>query len=406
MRLNYSFALLWGGLSFILGYAFDAIQNALPNRYIISLKAGVTGEALLGHMKWVQDVHRRRGLMRRDILGVERTFYIGAFHAYAGSFDEETLLEIKAHDAVELVEPDTPVFPFEVVTQTQATWGLGALSQPAPVSTNASLRNGFEYRYGENGGLGTFAYVVDTGVWVDNPDFEGRAELGYTVYPDIPFEDSSGHGTHVAGTIASKTWGVAKKAQIIAVKVIAPNQGVMSDFMEGFSWAVNNITETPGRAAVSVINMSLGGPTNYAFNNLVHAASEQGILSVVAAGNAAVDVSRVSPAGTARAITVAASAVNNTVWGFSNFGSGVDLYAPGVDVYSLSLEAGKDVALSGTSMASPHVAGLALYLKSVEPGLETVDAITARILELCKRDVIQGVPGSTPNFLAYNGVGV
>ncbi|KAK1625805.1 peptidase S8/S53 domain-containing protein [Colletotrichum phormii] len=382
MRLNYSFALLWGGLSSILGYPFDAIQNAIPNRYIISLKAGVSGEAFLGHIKWVQDVHRRRGLMRRDILGVERTFDIGAFHAYAGSFDEETLLEIKAHDAVELVEPDTPVFPFE----------------PAPFSTNASLRNGFEYRYDENGGLGTLAYAVDTGVWVDNPDFEGRAELGYY---------SSGIGTHVAGTIASKTWGVSKKAQIIGEgDRTKSEQGVMSDFMEGFSWAVNNITETPGRAAVSVINMSLGDPTNYAFNNLVHAASEQGILSVVAAGNAAVDVSRVSPAGTARAITVAVSAVNNTVWGFSNFGSGVDLYAPGVDVYSLSLEAGKDVALSGTSMASPHVAGLALYLKSVEPGLETVDAITARILELCKRDVIQGVPGSTPNFLAYNGVGV
>ncbi|KAK1658162.1 peptidase S8/S53 domain-containing protein [Colletotrichum godetiae] len=326
---------------------------------------------------------------------------------------------------VELVEPETPVFPFDVVTQTQATWGLGALSQPAPASTNVSLRNGFAYRFDDKGGLGTFAYVVDTGVWVDNPDFEGRAELGYTVYQDIPFEDSSGHGTHVAGTIASKTWGVAKKAQIIAVKVIAPNQGVMSDFMKGFSWAVNNITETPGRAAVSVINMSLGrsrrsphlpvyeandgvkgGPTNYAFNYLVHPASEQGILSVVAAGNAAVDVSRVSPAGTARAITVAASAVNNTVWGFSNLGSGIDLCARGVDVYSLSLEAGKDIALSGTSMASPHVARLALYLKSVEPGPETMDTITARILELCKRDVIQEVPRSTPNFLAYNGVRV
>lgn len=125
---------------------------------------------------------------------------------------------------MELVEPDTPIYPFDIVTQQGATWGLGAISQKAPTNANASLLNGFEYRYDENGGEGTFAYVVDTGVWVDNPDFEGRAELGYTVYPDIPNEDSSGHGTHVAGTIASKTWGVAKKARVISVKVIAPNQ--------------------------------------------------------------------------------------------------------------------------------------------------------------------------------------
>lgn len=146
-----------------------------------------------------------------------------------------------------------------------------------------------------------------------------------------------------------------------------------------------------------------GGPTNWAFDNLVHAASEQGILSVVSAGNAGVDVNRVSPAGTSSAITVAASAANNTAWSYSNFGSKVDLYAPGVDVHSLSLEAGKDVALTGTSMSAPHVSGLVLYLKSTEPGLEAVEAVTARVLELCKKDSVVGVPEFTPNLLAYNG---
>ncbi|KAF6822471.1 alkaline serine protease alp1, partial [Colletotrichum musicola] len=251
---------------------------------------------------------------------------------------------------VERVEPDTPIYPFELVSQTNATWGLGAISGVDPVDSNASLRDGFEYRYDADGG------------------------------------------------------------------------GVMSDFMDGFSWAVNNITATPGRAAISVINMSLGasapkatktrrrltedqgGPTNWAFDNLVHAASEQGILSVVSASNAGVDVNRVSPAGTSSAITVAASAANLTVWSYSNFGSKVDLYAPGVDVHSLSLEAGKDVALTGTSMSALHVSGLVLYLKSTESGLESVEAVTARILELCKNDVVVGVPEFTPNLLAYNGV--
>ncbi|KAI8299605.1 Subtilisin-like proteinase Mp1 [Colletotrichum sp. SAR11_59] len=381
-----------------------AYRKSAMHKYIISLKANIPETAVENHLRWVHEVHKKRNLSRRDLVGVEKTFDIGSFHAYTGSFDEETLTEIQANEVVERVEPDTSIYPFNVVSQQQATWGLGTISHVAPIDANASLRDGFEYRHDENGGEGTFAYVIDTGVWIDNPDFEGRAELGYTVFADIPFEDSTGHGTHVAGTIASKTWGVAKKARVIAIKVIAPGRGVMSDFMDGFSWAVNNITSIPGRAAVSVINMSLGGPINYAFDSLVHAASEHGILSVVSAGNAGVDVNRVSPAGVVSAITVAASAANNTVLSYSNFGSKVDLYAPGVDVYSLSLEAGKDVALTGTSMASPHVSGLVLYLKSLEAGLDSVEAVTARILELAKPDVIDGVPEYTPNLLAYNGV--
>nr|XP_036576876.1 alkaline proteinase [Colletotrichum truncatum]KAF6783697.1 alkaline proteinase [Colletotrichum truncatum] len=402
--MKHSFLFLFGGLTSALSYSLDARDYALSGRYIVSLKAGLSENAVKEHLNWARDVHQRRSVFRRDVNGVEKTFDIGSFHAYVGSFDDETLAEIELNETVECVEPDTPIYPFEIITQPESTWGLGAISSADGISTNGSLRDGFKYRYDENGGEGTFAYVIDSGVWVDNPDFEGRAELGYTVYPDIPFEDSSGHGTHVAGTIASKTWGVAKKARVIAVKVLAPNQGVMSHFMDGFSWAVNNITATPGRAAVSVINMSLGGPTNWAFNSLVHAASEQGIVSVVSAGNAGIDVSRVSPAGTSSAITVAASAANNSVLSYSNFGAGVDLYAPGVDVYSLSLDAGKDVALTGTSMAAPHVSGLVLYLKSLESGLESVEAVTARILELSKRDIIKGVPEYTPNLFAYNGI--
>ncbi|KAJ0369092.1 hypothetical protein COL26b_010531 [Colletotrichum chrysophilum] len=402
--MKFNLSILLNGIPFAFSQILAGRDLAIPNKYIISLKANIPETAVENHLRWVHEVHKKRNLARRDLVGVEKTFDIGSFHAYTGSFDEETLTEIQANEVVERVEPDASIYPFNVVSQQQATWGLGTISHVAPIDANASLRDGFEYRHDENGGEGTFAYVIDTGVWIDNPDFEGRAELGYTVFADIPFEDSTGHGTHVAGTIASKTWGVAKKARVIAIKVIAPGRGVMSDFMDGFSWAVNNITSIPGRAAVSVINMSLGGPINYAFDSLVHAASEHGILSVVSAGNAGVDVNRVSPAGVVSAITVAASAANNTVLSYSNFGSKVDLYAPGVDVYSLSLEVGKDVALTGTSMASPHVSGLVLYLKSLEAGLDSVEAVTARILELAKPDVIDGVPEYTPNLLAYNGV--
>lgn len=112
-----------------------------------------------------------------------------------------------------------------MTSQKNATWGLGAISHVEAIDQSADLVTGFEYLYdSSNAGEGTFAYVVDSGISVDNADFEGRAEWGYTVFSDLPLEDHSGHGTHVAGTIASKTWGVAKKARVIAVKVLAPDQ--------------------------------------------------------------------------------------------------------------------------------------------------------------------------------------
>ncbi|CAN8104217.1 unnamed protein product [Discula destructiva] len=136
---------------------------------------------------------------------------------------------------------------------------------------------------------------------------------------------------------------------------------------------------------------------------MVDAASKQGILSVVAAGSANQDVIRVTPASSVSAITVAASAANNTFWPCSNYGTLVDRHAPGVDVYSLSVEAGGNRAISGCSMASPHVAGLALYLKSAEPGLDAMETVTARILEL-SRSIMTSVQGSTTNRVRYNGV--
>ncbi|KAJ0344173.1 hypothetical protein COL154_010406 [Colletotrichum chrysophilum] len=222
--MKFNLSILLNGIPFAFSQILAGRDLAIPNKYIISLKANIPETAVENHLRWVHEVHKKRNLARRDLVGVEKTFDIGSFHAYTGSFDEETLTEIQANEVVERVEPDASIYPFNVVSQQQATWGLGTISHVAPIDANASLRDGFEYRHDENGGEGTFAYVIDTGVWIDNPDFEGRAELGYTVFADIPFEDSTGHGTHVAGTIASKTWGVAKKARVIAIKVIAPGR--------------------------------------------------------------------------------------------------------------------------------------------------------------------------------------
>lgn len=159
-----------------------------------------------------------------------------------------------------------------------------------------------------------------------------------------------------------------------------------------------------GRAANAVISMSLGGPVSQAFNTAVEAATSNGVLSVVAAGNSFADASNYSPASAPSAITVGAVDVNNNKPGFSNFGAVVDVFAPGVDVLSTWI-GGEDATntISGTSMACPHVAGLALYLKGLE-GLASPGEVADRIVELATEDVV-GSPGTgSPNRLAYNGI--
>lgn len=177
--------------------------------------------------------------------------------------------------------------------------------------------------------------------------------------------------------------------------------------MDGFQWAVNDILSS-NRAAASVISMSLGGPLSDAFNLAVRTASEAGVLSVAAAGNEGVDASFRSPASAPEAITVGAVDVANAKAEWSNFGAALDIFAPGVDI--LSAYAASDTATriaSGTSMATPHVSGLVLYLKSVY-GLDAVRSaadVTSRIKALATRDVLSGIGEGSPNLLAYNGNG-
>lgn len=204
--------------------------------------------------------------------------------------------------------------------------------------------------------------------------------------------------------------------------------------MSAFEWAVNDIVGG-GRAARSVINMSLG-TTNQpiqAFNDMVDAASEQGVLSVVAAGNGVrnaitgvttpvscifamqrilsmltqvqIDASNVSPASAPSAITVGAIDSDNARGYFSNFGTTVDIHGPGVDITSAWIGSNSAVnTISGTSMATPHIAGLAVYLKVLESGLDSVSAITARIIEIATEGQVSDVMGS-PNLIGYNGNG-
>jgi oryzin len=283
-----------------------------------------------------------------------------------------------------------------LTTETGAPWGLGTVSHKTSGSTS--------YIYDSNAGTGTFAYIVDTGLNTAHTEFTGRGQLGYNAVGGA-FTDTAGHGTHVAGTIGGTKYGVSKKATLISVKVFQGESSSTSIIMDGYSWAVNDIT-TKGRQSKSAISMSLGGGFSSAFNNMVNSAFSSGVITVVAAGNDGVDAKNTSPASAANAITVGAIDSTWTEASYSNFGSVVDIFAPGSSV--LSAWIGSSTAtntISGTSMATPHITGLVLYLQSVE-GLSTPASIIARLKALATSGKIKGLKGTgTPNLIGYNGNG-
>ncbi|KAI1771201.1 alkaline proteinase [Hypoxylon cercidicola] len=378
-------------------------REVIPNKYIVTMKEGVTSEDFKSHLNWARDVHAR-SLSRRDTTGVSHQYQIHTFNAYAGEFDEETLEQIKSSPYVAEIEKDQVYHLFDetpelskkaLITQSGSTWGLGTISHRFPGSTS--------YIYDSSAGSGTYAYIVDTGILATHFEFGGRASLGYSAVGGST-ADAVGHGTHVAGTVGGSTYGVAKKANIIAVKVFQGTSSSVSIIMSGFSWAVNDIT-SKGRQRVSVINMSLGGGFSSAFNNAVNAAYSSGVLSVVAAGNDAIDAANTSPASAANALTVGAIDQNWRIAAYSNYGAIVDLFAPGTNVISSWI--GDNAAtntISGTSMATPHSTGVSLYLMALE-GLSSPAAVISRIKALYTTGRLSGIPSGTVNAVLYNGNG-
>jgi oryzin len=283
-----------------------------------------------------------------------------------------------------------------LVTQQNSTWGLASISH---------RWSGYDsYTYDESAGAGTYAYIVDTGLYTEHEEFEGtRAQLGYNAYPGSDFVDNLGHGTHVAGTIIGKTYGVAKKATAVSIKVFDWGSSTTEIVLDGYTWAVGNIT-VENRASRSVISMSLGGPYSDAFNTAVNAAYKAGILSVVAAGNAFDDAKYYSPASAKDALTIGAADVSDSMAYFSNFGKLVDIFAPGVDVLSAWNCAGCTESISGTSMATPHVSGLVLYLKGKDPvGMRNPGTVSRKVKSLGTEGALMNLEKNTVNLKAYNG---
>lgn len=245
------------------------------------------------------------------------------------------------------------------------------------------------------------AYIIDTGILVTHPDFGSRATFGAN-FADTTDTDCNGHGTHVAGTTGSTTYGVAKRTNLIAVKVLGcDGSGTNSGVIQGIQWASNDVS-SKGRQGKAVGNMSLGGSYSSATNAAVAAAVSNGLFMAVAAGNDGVNAINSSPASEQTACTVGAIDSTRTEASFSNYGSIVDVFAPGVNTLS-TWNDGRTKSISGTSMATPHVTGLAAYLLALE-GPRSGTALCSRIVALASSG-INGLRGASPNKIAYNGNG-
>jgi cerevisin len=378
--------------------------NPIADSFIVVLKPSAD---VSSHHTFLYETLAATGSFLSDNADNElkHIYNMPSFRGYAGKFTSSVLDSIRAHPDVEYVERDQVVHALEL--QRNAPWGLSRISH----RESLTFRNFNRYLYDGHGGEGVTAYVVDTGINVNHVDFEGRAKWGITVPENDADADGNGHGTHVAGTITGSRYGVAKKAHVVAVKVLRSNgSGTMADVVKGVEWVAEahriakKEAETSGKKHKgSVANMSLGGGMSKALNAAVNGAVEAGVHFAVAAGNDDADACDYSPASAELAVTVGASTIEDERAWFSNKGPCVDIFAPGKDVTSTWI-GGKTATntISGTSMASPHIAGLLAYLLSLEEGEISTKALKKKLVGLSTKNALQKIPDDTVNLLAFS----
>nr|ACV71845.1 subtilisin-like protease Pr1A [Metarhizium acridum] len=320
--------------------------------------------------------------------------YEHAFHGFAGSLTKEELKMLREHPGVDFIEKDAVMRISGITEQSGAPWGLGRISHRQKGSTT--------YRYDDSAGEGTCVYIIDTGIEASHPEFEGRAAF-LKSFISGQNSDGHGHGTHCAGTIGSRAYGVAKKAKLFGVKVL-DNQGSgsYSGIISGMDYVAQD-SKTRGCPKGAIASMSLGGGYSASVNQGAAALVNSGVFLAVAAGNDNRDAQNTSPASEPSACTVGATDSNDNRSSFSNFGRVVDIFAPGTGVLSTWI-GGSTNTISGTSMATPHIAGLAAYLSAIQ-GKTSPAALCKLIQDTATKNVLKGVPSGTVNYLAYNGNG-
>ncbi|MFJ5548169.1 S8 family serine peptidase [Streptomyces sp. NPDC093225] len=306
----------------------------------------------------------------------------------ASGLTDKEAKQLAADPAVDTVEQNKR-FTINETQENPPSWGLDRIDQ-------AETAGDEKYTYPDNGGAGVTAYVIDTGVRVSHQDFGGRASSGFdAVDKDESADDGNGHGTHVAGTIAGTAHGVAKKAKIVAVRVLDDNgSGTTEQVVAGIDWVTQHHT------GPSVANMSLGGGADEALDAAVKRAVDSGVTFAVAAGNESRDAGQGSPARVPEAITVASSTEGDEQSDFSNFGSVVDLYAPGSEITSDWNDSDTGTkTISGTSMATPHVAGAAAVYLGGHPSATPADTAAALTAGATEGALSNPSPGTANKLL-------
>jgi serine protease len=383
----------------VLGACADAVAP-VPSSATPELAAGVVAaQAAAAPRGYIitfrSDVADVPGLAQRLAAqgGGELGFvYQRALKGFSVRLPEQAVAALARHPQVAPIEPDLAVSVNG--TQSNATWGLDRIDQrDRPLNAT--------YTYATTGN-GVRIYILDTGVRLAHAEFTGRITSGFSAIADgRGADDCHGHGTHVAGTAGGSTWGVAKQATIVPVRVLdCTGGGTMSGVIAGVEWVIADHVKP------AVANMSLGGGASASLDLAINNAVAAGVTVVVAAGNNNADACNYSPARAVSALTIGATTSSDARSSFSNVGTCVDLFAPGSSITSAYHTSNTATSsMSGTSMASPHVAGVAALVLEGAPGASPAQ-VGAAIIGQGSLDRITGVGTGSPNVLLFSGAAI